>query len=738
VDIFSVPFFVNEEKFGNLIFYQDISDRLKAESELEKTQITTREILDSLQDPYFEANRIGQIVYSNKAFAIAVGYENKEDVIGKNFRHFTERSKVREVFKRFRVLYDTAKPIEPFDFHYNKFGTVYVAEMVVSPIIEDGEVVGSRGIVRDISVRIKAEEVLREAKEAAEYRAGELAAINRVAEKIGQTLDPQEIMGLVCQELTNIFEIKNASIGLLSKEEDKLEFVAFHSNIPDEYNTTGVLIPVKGNTYFQELMEHKKIVVIQDAQSDPRTQASHALYISSGTKALMIVPLLIRGQTIGAISLPALSPDHQFTENEIELAETIANQAASAIDNAQLYAQTETALGAAESDLEIGSQIQSGFFPVTIPDLPGWEIATHFHSARQVAGDFYDVFQFKDSNLTAFVIADVCDKGVGAALFMVLFRSLLRAFSDVTIGEDNVQDRLLEIIQNTNNYIAEIHGNSNMFATVFFGILNPENGVMHYINGGHEPPVILNCAGEIVSKLMPTGPAVGLLPDLSFSVDHIKLEQGDFLLAFTDGATDARNKAGDLFTEERLIETIKAPWTSIFSMIFELDVELKYHIGGQDQYDDITMISFRRKMKEGVDYHAICRPAEIYALSELREFVESAAVHSELDSDDVFAFKLSAEEILTNIIQYGYKDRDPGLIALSIECDDDVTTMKIWDDGLHFPLGQVDSPNIEAGWEERKIGGLGVFLVKELMDHITYKKEENNTNLLVLEKKKKK
>ena len=104
-------------------------------------------------------------------------------------------------------------------------------------------------------------------------------------------------------------------------------------------------------------------------------------------------------------------------------------------------------------------QIQSGFFPESLPQIPGWEIATHFHAARQVSGDFYDVFQFRNSDFTAFIIADVCDKGVGAALFMVLFRSLLRAFSETKINVDNVREQIHTIILNTSNFIATYHSN---------------------------------------------------------------------------------------------------------------------------------------------------------------------------------------------------------------------------------------------------------------------------------------
>lgn len=137
---------------------------------------------------------------------------------------------------------------------------------------------------------------------------------------------------------------------------------------------------------------------------------------------------------------------------------------------------------------------------------------------------------------------------------------------------------------------------------------------------------------------------------------------------------------------------------------------------------------------EGLDYHAICRPAELGMLGELRDFVEAAAEHSRLTAQDVFAFKLSAEEVLTNIIQYGYQGRKPGLIAMSFECDREKAILKVWDDGMHFPLDNVTTPDLGLGWEERKLGGLGIYLINELMDEVSYQKDANQQNLLILQK----
>jgi len=736
VEVFSAPLFVGGEQAGHLVFYHDISERLRAEAEREKTQLTYRAVLDSLQDVYFEADREGNLTYANQAFVRAVKYSRREELIGKHFRNVSSRKSIRSVYENFRILYETGRPIEPFDFIYrNKNGVELASEMVVSPILDDtGIAIGTRGIVRDISVRVKAEEILRQAKEAAEHRAGEMAMINRIAETVSRSLDLDTILQSVCVELTKIFPIRNAGIGFLGADKESLEIVAFHAIDPQEESALGMVLPFEGNASSQEVIQKKKTVVIQDAQNDPRTQSLADISRSRGTKAIMIVPLLTRGEAIGTIGMPAKDPDHIFTENEIELAETIASQIAAAVDNARLHAQTELALDIAERDLEIGRQIQSGFFPEKLPEIPGWELAAHFHAARQVAGDFYDVFQFKDSNFTAFIIADVCDKGVGAALFMVLFRSLLRAFSERLVDCDNVQDQLLDVVMSTNNFIAEYHGQSNMFATLFFGILDPDVGVLYYVNGGHEPPVVMDKEGTTIRRLMPTGPAVGMFPNLEFRVEQLQLERGDLLVGFTDGATDAKNRVGELFSEERLLRSISAPWTSIFSMLFELNTELHKHIGNQNQFDDITLISFRHKLDHNKDQHAICRVARLDALGELRNFAEQAAEYSRLSHDDVFAFKLVTEEICTNIIQYGYDEGKPGSLSLFFDVEEDVARLTIRDDGKHFSPEQAATPDIEADLDDREIGGLGIYLVKELMDKVSYDKTAEGINRFILEK----
>jgi serine phosphatase RsbU (regulator of sigma subunit) len=259
-------------------------------------------------------------------------------------------------------------------------------------------------------------------------------------------------------------------------------------------------------------------------------------------------------------------------------------------DKERLYAKSLA------RELEIGREIQSGFFPDTLPQAAGWEFAAHFEAARQVAGDFYDAFTLPDQHHIGIVIGDVCDKGVGAALFMALFRSLLRAFAEqqYAIAADHSCETVLKNIFNqTNNYIARTHTRANMFATVFFGILDPASGYLTYINGGHESPLVARPSGEL-RPLAPTGPAVGLLPGLDYTVQKTELTTGDLLVAVTDGITEARDAAGGFYGEERLAAVLARPSGSAAQKLASLVADVRAFVGEAEQADDITMIAVRR------------------------------------------------------------------------------------------------------------------------------------------------
>ena len=267
---------------------------------------------------------------------------------------------------------------------------------------------------------------------------------------------------------------------------------------------------------------------------------------------------------------------------------------------------------ALDRELEKGRLMQKNFLPTQILQKPGWEFAAFMSPARHVAGDFYDVFELPHNNI-GLVIADVCDKGVSAALFVGLFRSLIRIFSGQTYLEEveclshnnpsliepdeinPIHFHVLKAVKLTNSYIVQNHGDIGMFATLFFGVLNLETGTLTYVNGGHEPLLMLDAYGDIKESLKATGTAVGILPDTDFQIEQTFFNSGDILLGYTDGITEARGHNRDFFTRERLLKIVAQPFTSARTILETIKLKVLAHIGDSEQSDDITLLAVKRE-----------------------------------------------------------------------------------------------------------------------------------------------
>jgi sigma-B regulation protein RsbU (phosphoserine phosphatase) len=211
------------------------------------------------------------------------------------------------------------------------------------------------------------------------------------------------------------------------------------------------------------------------------------------------------------------------------------------------------------------------------------------------------------------VIADVADKGVGSALYMALIRSLIRVFSghislhgfanfSINNGVTKsvteqcaTSDQLnaLTAVKLTNDYIAHEHSKEGMFATLFFGVINPSTGIMAYINGGHEPVVITASCG-IKQSLEPTGPAVGMLVDMKFEIRQVQIEPGDILIGYTDGVIEAQAPKGDFFTRKRLLSILEQTTSSASDLVDRIKTSVSIHVNNAPPSDDITMLAVRR------------------------------------------------------------------------------------------------------------------------------------------------
>ncbi len=477
-------------------------------------------------------------------------------------------------------------------------GVINLANLDHEDAFSDSDVHLLQTIANSMSVALENARLFAETQrllKETEQRNAELAIINSVQSALAAQLDIHAIFEAVGDKLREIFSYQDVTIYYGTPNTD---------TITVEYTFAGGqkgeprIVPM--NSAYEYFITSNKTFVFNGDLATLISKFSD--YINPDPpQSLLAVPVRRNKDTdpIVYLTLQDWSGTKFFSDSDVRLMETLANSMSVALENARLMEQEKMYRKALQRELEIGREIQAGFLPETLPQVEGWEIAASLMSAREVAGDFYDAFELPDGTI-GLVIADVCDKGVGATLFMTLFRSLIRAVANLEYFEHtesvstslSTAERLKRAMQLTNNYIAETHGESGMFATLFFGILNPRDGRLAYVNGGHEPPLIIR-EGVVREMLRKTGPAVGVVMDGHFELGETQLQTGDMFIAFTDGVPDCKDPRGEFYGRKRLLDILKNASGSSLGLVHEIEDELRQYIAGSNQFDDITILAVK-------------------------------------------------------------------------------------------------------------------------------------------------
>lgn len=326
------------------------------------------------------------------------------------------------------------------------------------------------------------------------------------------------------------------------------------------------------------------------------------LLLQSDQPLLMAFPLSVVSQRLGVLLVE--EPDspggdgllgasvRRVREKRLEITTGISQQAALAIQNAQLQQET-VERERLEREIQLAREIQRTFLPQTLPVLPGWDLQARWRTAREVGGDFYDVFDLPDGRL-GIVIADVADKGMPAALFMVLSRTLIRANVQTDCSPGEVLSRVNEVIlPDTEN---------GMFLTVVYGVLDLESGDFEYANAGHNPPLLVRVNRGEVESLGRTSMALGVLDSLNVGQSRVRLNPGDYLLLYTDGLTEAFSKQGDMYGQKRVLEELQAicpdPGEGVDTaeqLLDEVENSLREFVADTPLADDLTLVALKRE-----------------------------------------------------------------------------------------------------------------------------------------------
>lgn len=300
---------------------------------------------------------------------------------------------------------------------------------------------------------------------------------------------------------------------------------------------------------------------------------------------LFAVPIAVKEALYGVMLIEEAPGGLRFRVRRLEIITGIAQQAALAIQD-DLLQKEMVVRERLETEIQLARQIQQTFIPETLPQFTDWELAARWKTARQVGGDFYDVFDLPDRRLGLF-IADVADKGVPAALFMALTRTLVRAAVTELESPAEAMRRVNELlIPDTKQ---------GMFVTAVYAVLDMDKNELTYVNAGHNPPLWVKCEGE-VERLTRTGVALGASEEVRFEQRVIPLEKDDSLLLYTDGLTESFNLDGEFFGEERLIEAIRANLCSSASDLLDVvEKSLLNFVKDMPPADDLTMLVLRRR-----------------------------------------------------------------------------------------------------------------------------------------------
>ncbi|MBI4788522.1 MAG: SpoIIE family protein phosphatase [Chloroflexi bacterium] len=439
-------------------------------------------------------------------------------------------------------------------------------------------------LAAQVAIAIEDARLFNSQKEEAWY----LNVMLQVAQNLSQTASLDEALETVVRITPLLVGVARCAI-LLYDPANEAFVSAKAYGLSDEQDETLRHMRFRADDYgaLSKLRQEMAPVVIQDPTADQmiRPEIRELFTIH----ALLIAPLITRGELVGAMLVDQGTRSRQFNPHEIQVVMGIANQVAVAIEGARLTSEAE-GKKRLEYELGLARQIQESFLPDACPLISDYEICSQWQTAREVGGDFYDFIPLTGGRW-GIVIADVSDKGMAAALFMALARTIIRTMAIGKPTPHEAIDRANDVI------LTDAH--SEMFVTVFYAVLDPARASVTYVNAGHNPPLLYRAATRQVTTLKEHGIALGVIPNISLHDCEITAEPGDVLLLYTDGVTEALNAREEEFGADRLASIVAASGhLSSDKLVDEILQSVAEFTGGGPNSDDLTIVAIKRRAEQ--------------------------------------------------------------------------------------------------------------------------------------------
>ena len=379
-----------------------------------------------------------------------------------------------------------------------------------------------------------------------------------------------------------------------------------------------------------------------------------------------------------------------------------------------------------DGELRVASEIQQSMLPQGELCVDGLELKGMLKPARQVGGDLYDYY-IRDEKLF-FCIGDVSGKGAAAAMLMGVIHSLFRSAS----AHENNPARVMQTINETSCQNNE----SNMFVTLFIGVLDLPTGLLRYCDAGHDAPFVLH---GTTSTLLPVKPhlPVGVFEDMKYDVQTATIQPDSTIFLYTDGLTEAKNTARKQFGIERVKDLMEGFVNeSPQEMLEKIVAAVERFVKQAEQSDDLTMLAVRYVpvQFESTLSRELTIKNDVHEVAEFSRFIKSVNEELGLETSLARQIRLAVEEAVVNVIDYAYPEGVEGDITVQVLSDGRVMHVKIIDSGVPFDPTEIQKADTTLSAEDRRIGGLGILLVREQMDSINYERTDGK-NVLTLIKK---
>lgn len=390
------------------------------------------------------------------------------------------------------------------------------------------------------------------------------------------------------------------------------------------------------------------------------------------------------------------------------------------IDNLSKVTAEKERIGA---ELDVARHIQASMLPSIFPPFPNrdeFDIYASMTPAKEVGGDFYDFFLVDEDHL-AMVIADVSGKGVPAAMFMMISKTLLKSAAQSGLSPK-------AILEKVNNQLCE-NNDAEMFVTVWIGILEISTGRLVCANAGHEYPAIMRKGGSFELYKDKHGFVLAGMEGSKYREYELVLSAGDRLFVYTDGVAEATDSNNNLYGTDRMIDALnKAKDLSSRELLESLHKDIDSFVGLADQFDDITMLSIQIKQVNSSFEEIALKPC-LDNLDQVTDFIDNLLSEGGVSNKLIFKVNMAIDEIYSNIARYS------GATEARVGCNvsENKVSLRFIDNGSPYDPTVKEDPDTTLSAEEREIGGLGIYMVKKIMDDISYEYKDGR-NILILEK----